>query len=83
MERTTQNMTKKASTPTPAPILVASGHLLMFDVTVVVPVVGDTEVSAGPLGLVSVGLTLPPVAVAGFEPVTAAVGACVNVAMPN
>jgi hypothetical protein len=55
----------------------------MFDVTVVVPVVGDTEVVAEPLGLVSVGLTLPPVAVAGFEPVTAAVGACVDVAMPN
>jgi len=68
---------------TPTPILVARGHLLMFEVTVVMPVVGDTEVVAGPLGLVSVGLTLPPVAVARFEPIAVADEAFVADAIPT
>ena len=76
IESTTHNSTKRARTPTPAPILVAMGHLLMFVVAVVLPVVGEAEE-----GLVSVGL-LAPVAVALFEPLAVAVGAGVATAIP-
>jgi hypothetical protein len=76
IESTTHNSTKRARTPTPAPILVARGHLPMFVVTVVWLVVGEADV-----GLVSVGL-LAPVAAALFEPLAVAVGAGVATAIP-
>jgi hypothetical protein len=80
---TTQNRTNATRTPTPAPILVANGHLLMFVATVVMPVVGLTDVVEAPDGFVSVGLPLlVVVAVFEFEPLAAAVGAGVAAAMP-
>lgn len=82
MAAATQNRIKPTRIATPTPILVARGHLLMLVATVVIPVVGLTDVVDAPEGFVSVGLLLP-VTVAPFdEPVAEAVGAFVAAAMP-
>ncbi len=82
MAAATQNRIRPTRTATPTPILVARGHLLMLVATVVIPVVGLTDVVDAPEGFVSVGLLLPVTVAAFDEPVAAAVGACVAAAMP-